>query len=490
METAPPCAFVIFGITGDLAARKLLPALYRLRLDGALHKDTAVVGYARSEYTDDDIRDRLRSEVAEDEAFDEDAWAELAKRITYVRGGYEDVGDLRQLGAHLDELGYANRVFYTATPPSTYAGIAKGLGEAGLNQPETDSGGEEGFVRLVVEKPFGNDLSSARSLNETVLKAFGEDQVFRIDHYLAKETAQNLAALRFANTLFEPLWNNKYIDHVQITMSEPLGMEGRGSFYESTGVLKDVMQNHLLQLIALVAMEPPARYEADAVRDEKVKLFRAMECPRPEDAVLGQYVAANGMPGYREEEGVDPDSNQATYAAVEFGIRNWRWSGVPFFVRSGKRLETKSTEIVLQFRTPPHIPFALDDPPKADRLILRVSPEEGIDLRFNAKTPGQSVSLDRVSLSFSYGSYFGRPNPDAYETLILDVMHGDATLFMRADEVEAQWRVIEPLLDHVDEEPVFYKAGSMGPQQAYELLENGQRTWRRPKSSGGKASGS
>lgn len=477
MESAPPCAFVIFGITGDLAARKLIPALYDLHRSGGLHEDSQLVGYARSDRTEDELRERLRGALEEDDAFDPEAWDDLASRIRYVQGGYDDVDDLRALGERLDELDAANRVFYTATPPETYAGIAAALGEAGLHRPK----GDDAFVRLVIEKPFGNDLASARALNETVLAYFQEDQVFRIDHYLAKETAQNLAALRFANTLFEPLWNNQYIDNVQITMSEPIGVEGRGGFYESTGVLKDVMQNHLLQLIALVAMEPPARYEADAVRDEKVKVFRAMSCPRPENVVLGQYVAAGGLPGYREEEGVAPDSNTATYAAVEFGIANWRWSGVPFFVRSGKRLETKATEIVLQFRTPPHVPFALEKPLKADRLILRVSPEEGIDLRFNAKTPGQSVTLDRVSLSFSYGGYFGRPNPDAYETLILDVMLGDATLFMRADEVEAQWKVIEPLLEHADGLPVFYEAGSMGPPEAYELLERRGRSWRRPK---------
>lgn len=482
METAPRCAFVIFGMTGDLAARKLVPALFSLHRDGALHEETVIVGYARSDTTSEAIRDGLRSALEEEGTFDDKAWASLAPRIHYVQGGYDDIDDLEDLGRRLDELGLPNRVFYTATPPQTYAGIAAALGKAGLSQH--DSGrhdrDSDGFIRLVIEKPFGNDLASAQELNRTVLEWFREEQVFRIDHYLAKETAQNLAALRFANTLFEPMWTNKYIDHVQITMAEPMGVEGRGSFYEATGVLRDVMQNHLLQLIALVAMEPPARYEADAVRDEKVKVFRAMACPRPEDAVLGQYVAGNGMPGYRDEDGVADDSHQATYAAVEFAIRNWRWSGVPFYVRSGKRLETKATEIVLQFRTPPHIPFTLDEPLKADRLILRVSPEEGIDLRFNAKTPGQSVSLDRVSLSFSYGDYFGRPNPDAYETLVLDVMHGDATLFMRADEVEAQWRVIEPLLDHLDREPVFYEAGSMGPKQAYDLLENAHRTWSKP----------
>ena len=483
MQSAPPCAFVIFGITGDLAARKLIPALLYLHREGALHERTAIVGYARSDHTLDDLRERLRKAVADDDAFDEDAWTSLAERISYVRGGYEDADDFARLADHLDELGIASRVFYTATPPETYSGIVHALGASGLHRAERGDGSGEGgepFVRLVVEKPFGSDLASARELNGTVLEHFREDQVFRIDHYLAKETAQNLAALRFANAFFEPMWTNTYVDHVQITMAEAMGVGGRGGFYESTGVLKDVMQNHLLQLIALVAMEPPSRYEADAVRDEKVKVFRAMACPSPDDAVLGQYMAANGMPGYREEEGVDPESTQATYAAVEFAVHTWRWSGVPFYVRSGKRLETKSTEIVLQFKTPPHIPFDLHEPPKADRLILRLSPEEGIDLRFNAKTPGQDITLDRISLSFSYGETFGRPNPDAYETLVLDVLLGDATLFTRADEVEAQWRVLEPLLSR-PRELVPYDAGSMGPREAYELLERRGRSWHRPK---------
>lgn len=477
MDTAPRCAFVIFGITGDLAARKLIPALYRLHCAGGLDEASLIVGYARSDLTPAELREQLRDALEDDDAYDADAWEDLASRIHYVQGGYDDGDDIRALGDRLDELEMGNRVFYTATPPETYAGIAEALGQAGLHEVAS----AEHYVRLVIEKPFGSDLASAQSLNETVLTFFREEQVYRIDHYLAKETAQNLAALRFANTMFEPLWTNTYIDHVQITMAEPMGVEGRGSFYDATGVLRDVLQNHLLQLIALVAMEPPARYEADAVRDEKVKVFQAMVCPRPENAVLGQYVAANGFPGYRAEEGVASDSRQATYAAVEFAIANWRWAGVPFFVRTGKRLETKDTEIVLQFRTPPHVPFELDEPLKADRLILRISPEEGIDLRFNAKTPGQGVNLDRVSLSFSYGSYFGRPNPDAYETLIHDVMMGDATLFMRADEVEAQWRVVEPLLSTADQQPLFYEAGSMGPQAAFDLLERRGRSWRKPK---------
>jgi len=289
--------------------------------------------------------------------------------------------------------------------------------------------------------------------------------------------------LRFANSIFEPVWSNRYVDHVQITMVEPMGVEGRGGFYESAGVLRDVFQNHLLQLVALVAMEPPARYDAHSVRDEKVKVFDALRCVRPENAVLGQYVSGNGMPGYREEDGVDPRSRQATFAAVELELRNWRWSGVPFYLRSGKRLEMKATEIVLQFKTPPHVPFDLPTDLKADRLVLRLVPDEGIVLRFNGKRPGQGIEMERISLDFLYGRSFERPNPDAYETLLLDVMLGDATLFMRADEVEAQWRVITPLLEHIREvrpTPMFYEAGSMGPDAAYALLDREGRYWYRP----------
>ena len=395
----------------------------------------------------------------------------------YVQGQYEAKAGYRALAQKLAALALPDRVFYTATPPAAYAGIVAGLAGAKLNE-------SEGFVRLVVEKPFGHDLESALELNASILEHFDEAQVYRIDHYLAKETAQNLSALRFANTLFEPIWSNRYLDHVQITMMESVGVEGRGSFYEEAGVLRDVFQNHLLQLLALVAMEPPSSWDAQSVRDEKVKVFRAMRCLEPEDAVLGQYVGKGEIRGYRQEEGVDPDSNQATYGAAIFQVQNWRWAGVPFYVRSGKRLRSKSSEIVLRFKTPPHIPFALETPLKADRLVLRLVPNEGISLRFNAKEPGQGVELERVSMDFLYDEAFERRNPDAYETLLLDVMQGDATLFMRADEVEAQWRIVEPLLEYWERgerEPVFYEAGGVGPREADALLAREGRYWHKPE---------
>ncbi len=475
--SAPECAFVIFGITGDLAARKLLPALYQLHVAGDLNPASQLVGYGRSDLGDAKLRADLRTALEEDLSdFDESAWKGLEKRVHYVRGQYEGKAGYGALAKKLKALGLGNRVFYTATPPATYALIVAGLAEAKLNK-------SEGWTRLVIEKPFGSDLRSAQDLNRCVLERFHEEQVYRIDHYLAKETAQNLSALRFANTMFEPIWSNQYLDHVQITMMEKVGVEGRGGFYEEAGVIRDVFQNHLLQLLALVAMEPPAKWDAQSVRDEKVKVFRAMSCLEPNNAVLGQYVGKGDIKGYRQEEGVDPDTNQATYAAAQFHVQNWRWAGVPFYVRSGKRLRAKASEIVLRFKKPPHIPFDLMSLLKADRLVLRLVPNEGISLRFNAKEPGQGVELERVSMDFLYDEAFERRNPDAYETLLLDVMLGDATLFMRADEVEAQWRIVEPLLEYWEKgerEPVFYEAGGIGPREADALLEREGRYWHRP----------
>jgi glucose-6-phosphate 1-dehydrogenase len=476
--TAEACAFVIFGVTGDLAARKLMPALWALHEQGRLHEDSHVIGFARSEGDDETLRRDLRAALEERAgAVDDDAWAALAPRLRYLRGGYDDEDAHRRLARLLDELALPRRLFYTATPPGTYAGIAEALAGAGLNEAP-----DGGWARLVIEKPFGHDLASAQTLNARLAAHFAERQIYRIDHYLAKETAQNLAVLRFANALFEPIWSNRYVDHVQITMTEEVGVAGRGGFYEEAGVIRDVFQNHLLQLLALVAMEPPARWEADAVRDEKVKVFRAMACPDAGRAVFGQYVAAGGTPGYREEPGVAPDSTQATFAAVPFEVNTWRWSGVPFYVRSGKRLERKASEIVLRFKTPPHVPFELSGPLKADRLVLRVTPNEGIRLVFNAKRPGQGMRVGRVSLDFAYEDRFGRPTPDAYETLLLDAMIGDATLFMRADEVEAQWRVVAPLLAFAGSvgAPHPYPAGGAGPDAAFRLLEAAGRAWHAP----------
>jgi glucose-6-phosphate 1-dehydrogenase len=476
MDQAPRCAFVIFGISGDLAARKLMPALFTLHLEGALHPESHIVGYARSDYSDESLRQKLKEALqkyAKD--FDEAQWAKLEPRIHYVRGGYDDPAGFDALKHKLDELNLENHAFYTSTPPNAYEGIVTCLANIELNR-------SSGWTRLIIEKPFGDDLASAQHLNKVVLEHFSEDQVYRIDHYLAKETAQNLSVLRFANTLFEPIWSNRYVDHVQITMAEPMGVEGRGGFYEEAGVIRDVFQNHLLQLLALVAMEPPSRYDAIAVRDEKVKVFRAMECLEPDHSVMGQYVARGAMKSYREEEGVNPDSRQATYAAAKFTINNWRWAGVPFYMRSGKRMPGKTTEIVLRLKSPPHIPFDVLKDFKADRLVMRLVPNEGISLRFNVKEPGRSDDMKRVSMNFFYDKEFAHPSPDAYETLLLDAMIGDATLFMRADEVEAQWRIVEPVLkwwEASDQEPAFYASGSWGPKEADRLLEQHGRYWHR-----------
>jgi len=478
-KPAPACAFVIFGITGDLTGRKLIPALYQLAVKGELNERSVIIGHARREMTDEEARAYLTAKVtAEIPDLDRAVWEGLAARISYVQGDYESSAGFVRLAEKLATLDVAGTIFYTATPPEVYAGIARSLAEAGLARPAQGK-----FARLVVEKPFGEDEASAKALNALLLEHFDESQLFRIDHYLAKETAQNLGVLRFANSMFEPVWNNRYVDHVQITMIEPMGMEGRGRFYEAAGVLRDVFQNHLLQLLALMAMEPPVRFDARAVRDEKVKLFSAVTCPSPEDTVFGQYVSGNGSVGYRQEPAVDPGSKQATYAAMQLGVENWRWSGVPFYLRSGKRLEAKASEIVLQFKAPPHVPFNLAAPVNADRLVMRIVPDEGMTIRFNGKRPGQRVELDRIGLDFSYQQSFEGAIPDAYETLILDVMNGDATLFMRADEVEAQWRIIEPVLGYLEESaatPHFYEAGGRGPQEAYQLLEAAGREWKRP----------
>lgn len=474
---SPNCAFVIFGMSGDLSARKLMPALYQLHIDGQLHEDTAVVGYARSDYSDTEMQEKMQGALEKYvEDFDSKKWESLKSRISYVQGQYDEAEGYEKLSKKLDELGRDNRAFYTATPPQAYAGIIGCMAAAGLNT-------SDGWTRVIIEKPFGTDLESAKNLNDEVLEVFDESQVYRIDHYLAKETAQNISALRFANTLFEPIWSNRYIDHIQITMTEPMGVEGRGGFYEDAGVIRDVFQNHLLQLLALVAMEPPARYDAVSVRNEKVKVFQAMACLNLEDSVLAQYSAGGDLPAYREEEGVDPNSRQATYAAVTFEVNNWRWTGVPFYVRGGKALDSKSTEIVLKFKQQPHIPFDLEAKPPADRLVLRVVPNEGISFRFNAKEPGQGTELKRASMNFYYNEAFDTRSPDAYETLILDAMLGDATLFMRADEVEAQWRIVDPLLQHWEDserEPAFYEAGSMGPKEASKLLGQAGRQWHKP----------
>ncbi|MCA8955263.1 MAG: glucose-6-phosphate dehydrogenase [Planctomycetes bacterium] len=485
---AAPCSLVIFGATGDLTHRKLVPALAGLKRDGLLPAGFAVVGFARREKTDEQFREELAAGVAEHgrtgagEGFDA-----LRESIFYHRSSFEDGDGYAALGRRLEaverELGTTgNRMLYLATPPSAYSGILANLRDAGLSLESSDR-----FARVVVEKPFGHDLESARALNAQVGAAFAEDQVYRIDHYLGKETVQNILAMRFANGIFEPLWNGNFIDHVQITVAESIGVEGRGAYFEEAGVLRDMIQNHLLQVLTLVAMEPPVSLASNHVRDEKVKVLHAIRSFAPhevaENTVRGRYtkdfVGGVEVPGYLDEPGVSSDSNTETYAAVRLEIHNWRWGGTPFFLRSGKRLPRRVSEIAIHFKRPPHHLFANNDL-SPNILLLRIQPDEGISLRFGSKVPGPDVNIRDVRMDFRYGSAFGRESADAYERLLLDAMLGDSTLFARRDEVEEAWRIVDSI--HAgwrDFHPRGYGAGTWGPEQADRLLGAG-RVWRRP----------
>ena len=487
---APPCILVVFGASGDLTSRKLAPALEALASNRQLPLAFSVVGVARTEMTDDEFRQRMIEVVKKPSA----AWERLVAGFRYVSGDYtspQTFEDLRRVLEEVDEeRGTAgNRVHYLATVPEVFAAVATALGEHGLNHPRR----EDGFVRLVVEKPYGRDLASFHQLDDTLHGCFREDQLYRIDHYLGKETVQNVIALRFANSIFEPIWNRRYVDHVQITVAESLGVGHRGGFYETAGALRDIVQNHVLQVLGLTLMEPPATVDAKGIRDEKVKALRAVDILRPDEVashvVRGQYgpgwAEGQHVRGYREEEGVDPNSATETYVAMRVRVDNWRWAGVPFYVRTGKCLPKRITEVAMQFHSVPHLPF----PSKAaqglepNALVLRIQPDEGITLRFGAKIPGQAFDVRSVSMDFSYGAAFLEETPDAYERLLLDAMVGDPTLFIRADEVEHAWCIVEPILDAWagDENPLAgYPAGSWGPQEADRLLERDGRRWRSP----------
>jgi glucose-6-phosphate 1-dehydrogenase len=497
LERVPdPAAFVLFGATGDLAHRKVVPALYQLWRTQLLPHEFALVCVGRREYDDDSFRASLRTSLeahSRTQPIDEDAWSELAERICYHRGDFGEAATYAALEELLDrtdrEQGTrANRLFYLATQPSAFAEIVAHLGRAGMDHERH----EGGWRRVVIEKPFGRDLQSAVRLNREVGKVFREPQVYRIDHYLGKETVRNLLVFRFGNGIFEPVWNRRHIDHVQITVAESIGVENRGSFYEETGASRDFLQNHLLQLLSLVAMEPPATFKADALRDEKVKVLRAIAEPTPEqvrrDVVRGQYgpgwVAAKPVPGYRQEPGVDPDSETETYIAARFTIPNWRWSDVPFYLRTGKRMPKRATEIAIQFKAVPHRLFkdsATD--PEANLLAMRIQPDEGILLRFGAKMPGLGLDVRNVTMDFTYGSSFSVDSPDAYETLILDALLGDASLFTRADEVEEAWSIVDPIIDAWAAMPApdfpNYDSGTWGPEAADDLLAREGRRWRR-----------
>ncbi len=475
----PECAIVIFGATGDLTKRKLLPALYRLAYERRLPATFAILGNSRTPLSDDAFRDEMRESVKrflEDSPFDEDLWSSFARNLFYVAGDLNDPKLYADLQGKLAERGRDNVLYYLSIQPSHYEAVVDGLGAAKLQES-----GRGGWRRIVVEKPFGHDLQSARCLNEKIHTVFPEREIYRIDHYLGKETVQNIIAFRFGNGIFEPLWNRRYVNNVQITAAESIGVEGRGAYYQEAGALRDMIQNHLLQVTATIAMEPSAVFEPDAVRDERAKLLRSIKIMKPEEvplrAVAGQYR------GFRQEPGVDPESPTDTYAAAMFMIDNWRWAGVPFYLRSGKKLARRVTDIAIRYNDAPHALFSsgngnLSAP---NLLILRIQPEEGISLRFLSKQPGSGMRLRPVSMDFNYGSSFGERSPTAYETLLVDAMIGDPMLYTRQDMVEASWRAVQPILDAWSVRKFDfpnYEPGSWGPAAADEMLARNGHHWR------------
>jgi glucose-6-phosphate 1-dehydrogenase len=485
-----PLALVIFGASGDLTSRKILPAVASLASRGALPSQFTVIGVARTPFDDEGFRQLvLKATPGAGER-----WESLVAGFRYVTGEYDDQATFDTLRSILEEsdktLGTGgNRVFYLATIPAMFGPVAKALGTHGCNKP-----GEGGsFARLVIEKPFGTDLATAEALNAEIHESFDEKQVYRIDHYMGKETVQNVLALRFANAIFEPVWNRRYVDQVQVTVAESLGVEHRGSFYEGAGALRDIVQNHVMQVLALTLMEPPATMEADEIRDEKVKVLRSVVIPTVDEVVdlvvRGQYAAgvidSEPVPAYREEEGVSPTSTTETYLAMEMHVDNWRWADVPIFVRTGKRLAKRATEVAMIFSRPPHLAFAgrLVRDLRPDALILRIQPDEGICLRFGAKVPGQSFRVRSVDMDFSYAAAFGGHTAEAYERLILDAMVGDPTLFIRADEVNQAWKIVAPIQEAFlkDEPPIVpYAAGTWGPPEAMRIIEGAGRQWHDP----------
>ncbi|HZT11587.1 MAG TPA: glucose-6-phosphate dehydrogenase [Candidatus Baltobacteraceae bacterium] len=481
-----PCTVVFFGASGDLFKRMLIPAIYNLRLDDILPANFGLIGFARTEYNDDQFREYCRKcvdEFSRSGPVKESLWNDLAERIGYITADFNDTSHFEALKKRLDEYQQKfgagnNRLYYLATPPSVFPKIVDQLKNAGLD-PASNS---KGWSRIIVEKPFGTDLESARALQAEVEKVFNESQVYRIDHYLGKETVQDIMALRFANTIFEPIWTRNYIESVQITAAETLGVEERGGYYDNAGALRDMIQNHVLNLLALVAMEPPASADADAIRNEKYKVFSAIAPPNPEEvfhmSVRGQYdagtVGGEQVPAYRNEPDVRPDSNTETYAALRLQINNWRWAGVPIYLRSGKRLARKVSEIAITFNAIPHRLFGeKSDTIERNALVIKIQPDEGISMRFNAKVPGQKNHIRSVTMDFNYGTGFGVRSAPAYERLIADAMRGDATLFTRWDAVERAWQIVMPILEVWqsirDRSFPNYAAGTDGPEAAHAL---------------------
>lgn len=496
-RTAPPSVMVIFGGAGDLTKRKLVPALYQLSLNRMLPAEFSVLGFARTQMSEEDFRKTMRAAVTEfsrTQPLREPVWESFASGLCYLAGNYDDPEAYKRLAARLDDLDQTrgtcgNRLYYMATPPSVFPVILQRLGEAGLAQGTQP----QSWTRIVIEKPFGRDLETAKELNRTIQSVFNEEQIYRIDHYLGKETVQNLLAFRFSNGLWEPVWNRQYIDHVQITVAENVGIENRANYYEEAGALRDMVQSHMFQLLALVAMEPPVSFDANAVRDEKVKVLRAI---RPislesteEFSIRGQYgggwVGGVEVPAYRDEPRVAPTSPRETYVALKLFIDNWRWADTPFYLRHGKRLPKRVTEIAIQFKRAPHLLFAetTGEQLEANLLLARIQPDEGISLRFAAKVPGPTMQLRSVHMDFLYGSSFLVDSPDAYERLLLDCMLGEATLFTRNDEAEQAWAFVTSLLqgwERVQPEFPNYEAGTWGPEAADRFIERDGRHWRAP----------
>ncbi len=495
-DNQQPVVMVIFGAGGDLTRRKLVPAFYKLFLDGLLPEKFAIVGVARKKIGDDGFRDRLREGVdrfSRRGRAEDGEWGRFASRLSYISGDLTEMSTGEAIGGRLDEIDRewgvrADRIFYLAVAPALMEVAAGSLEQFGICRDCARD-------RLVVEKPFGRDLASARDLDRSLGALFAESQIYRIDHYLGKETVQNILAFRFANSLFEPVWNRRYIDHVQITVAETVGVEERGGYYEQAGALRDMVQNHLLQILCLIAMEPPVSFDADEVRSKKVDVLRAIRPIRPEKvhqaAVRGQYaggeIDGKPVPAYREEPGVAPFSSTETFVALKLFIDNWRWQGVPFYLRTGKRLQRKVSEAAILFRPAPHQPFpaAAVESWQPNRLLLRIQPEEGIATRIQVKQPGTRMLLGPVDMQFRYGEVFGKEAPDAYETLLLDVVRRDATLFMRADQVESAWSVITPILEAWEAAPPAgfpdYRAGSWGPEGADLLIARDGHSWLRPE---------
>src|SRR6266404_5576526 len=492
-HTSPPCVLVIFGAAGDLTKRKLIPSLYHLKKSNLLPDNFAVIGVARAVINDEEFRKRLGDDLHQftSDEIDLDAWRWLEERLYYLSGDFDDDQTFVRLKARLSKVDaerntQGNYFFYLATAPDYFAPVVQRLGSAGLSREENDQ-----WRRFVIEKPFGRDLDSARKLNQQIQQILNEKQIYRIDHYLGKETVQNILVFRFGNGIFEPIWNRRYIDNIQITAAETVGVEQRGGYYETSGALRDMVPNHLFQLVSLTAMEPPVSFKADAVRDEQTKILHAIQCPSIEEAdrrsVRGQYdsgvIDGQPVPAYRSEANVAPDSKIETFVALKLLIDNWRWADVPFYLRTGKRLAARDTEITIKFRRAPFVLFR-DTPVdrlSSNQLVLHIQPDEGITMRVGAKIPGPILKIGAVDLNFDYEDYFGNTPSTGYERLLHDCMMGDATLFQRADQVEAAWSVVAPIQAAWNSQPppAFpnYKAGTWGPKEADELLARDGREW-------------